>query len=282
MGWDIDLLVPLDSVAAAAAVLEVGGLSPSPTGGPAGPRAARPLAPSIGRNRCGSTPDGRLTVELHSEAQRQSDAPSGGRPRFAAPAGRGRRKGRFLDPAHRRALRLSLRPRRLERLVPTEMDRRRRRPARRPARPRRSSGSTERSQGWARAGLPAQALLLCERLFATPLPPALAAELRSDRMNRWLLAIALRKLAGRTLTAELTRSSRHRHHPPHAIRPAARARGSNMPSSPPARQPRRPGRGAAAARLRLPLSAGRAGEAPDAPRALSRGSATIQSEPLGG
>ena len=50
---------------------------------------------------------------------------------------------------------------------------------------------------------PALALLLCERLFATPLPPELAAELRSDRVNRWLLAIALRKLAGRTMTAEL-------------------------------------------------------------------------------
>ena len=49
----------------------------------------------------------------------------------------------------------------------------------------------------------AQALLLCERVLATPVPPVLAAELRSHRINRWLLAVALRKLAGRTLTAEL-------------------------------------------------------------------------------
>lgn len=44
---------------------------------------------------------------------------------------------------------------------------------------------------------PAQALLLCHKLFETPLPPALLAELRRDRVNRWLLAVAMRKLAGR-------------------------------------------------------------------------------------
>ncbi|HLL31691.1 MAG TPA: nucleotidyltransferase family protein, partial [Allosphingosinicella sp.] len=59
-----------------------------------------------------------------------------------------------------------------------------------------------RSQELGAGRAPAQALLLCERLFATPVPPALAAELRADRINRWLLAIGLRKLAGRTMTAE--------------------------------------------------------------------------------
>ncbi|MFL6844987.1 MAG: nucleotidyltransferase family protein [Allosphingosinicella sp.] len=49
----------------------------------------------------------------------------------------------------------------------------------------------------------AQALLLCAALFDLRLPPALAAELRSDRWNRWLLAIALRKLAGRSVVTEL-------------------------------------------------------------------------------
>ena len=60
-----------------------------------------------------------------------------------------------------------------------------------------------RSQEMGAGRSAAQALLLCERLFATPVPKALADELRSDRMNRWLVAVAMRKLAGRTLTAEL-------------------------------------------------------------------------------
>jgi hypothetical protein len=60
-----------------------------------------------------------------------------------------------------------------------------------------------RSQALKAGRSAAQALLLCERILATPVPPALVAELRSDSINRWLLDIALRKLAGRTLTAEL-------------------------------------------------------------------------------
>ncbi len=60
-----------------------------------------------------------------------------------------------------------------------------------------------RSQEMGAARSAAQALLLCERLLATPVPPALADELRSDAVNRRLVTIALRKLAGRTLTAEL-------------------------------------------------------------------------------
>lgn len=42
----------------------------------------------------------------------------------------------------------------------------------------------------------AQALLLCEQLFAMPLPPDFALELRSDRATRWLVAIALDAMAG--------------------------------------------------------------------------------------
>jgi hypothetical protein len=43
---------------------------------------------------------------------------------------------------------------------------------------------------------PAQALLLCNRLFDVALPPALVTEMRSDRTTRWLEAIALDALAG--------------------------------------------------------------------------------------
>jgi hypothetical protein len=60
-----------------------------------------------------------------------------------------------------------------------------------------------RSQALGAGRAAGQALLLCERLFAIEMSPPLLAELRSDRINRWLLSIALRKLAGRTLTAEL-------------------------------------------------------------------------------
>jgi hypothetical protein len=42
---------------------------------------------------------------------------------------------------------------------------------------------------------PAQALLLCNRLFDVALPAALVTELRSDRTTRWLEAIALDALA---------------------------------------------------------------------------------------
>ena len=60
-----------------------------------------------------------------------------------------------------------------------------------------------RSQALGAGRSAAQALLLCERLFGTALPPALAAELRAGRMNRWLLGVALRKLAGRSVATEL-------------------------------------------------------------------------------
>ena len=60
-----------------------------------------------------------------------------------------------------------------------------------------------RSQELGAGRAAAQALLLRERLFETPLSPGLAAELRADRVNRWLLKIALRKLAGRGVHTEL-------------------------------------------------------------------------------
>jgi hypothetical protein len=49
----------------------------------------------------------------------------------------------------------------------------------------------------------ALALLLCHRLFETPVPPALLSELRRERTTRWLLALSLRKLAGRAEAREL-------------------------------------------------------------------------------
>jgi hypothetical protein len=49
----------------------------------------------------------------------------------------------------------------------------------------------------------ALALLLGHRLFDTPVPAPLLAELRRDRTTRWLLALSLRKLAGRAEATEL-------------------------------------------------------------------------------
>ncbi|HET9637583.1 MAG TPA: nucleotidyltransferase family protein [Allosphingosinicella sp.] len=201
MGWDIDLLVPPEAVETAARMLEAAGYRLS------APHGAR------GRERLGlwhrhwkesvwATPDGSLTVELHS---RLNDNPmllpdvgleSPSRPVEVS-------RGKFLETlrtdelfaylcihgassawfrlkwiADVGALIGACPPAEIERLY-------------------------RRSQALGAGRAPAQALLLCERLFATALPPALSAELRSDRINRWLLAIALRKLAGRTETAEL-------------------------------------------------------------------------------
>jgi Uncharacterised nucleotidyltransferase len=47
------------------------------------------------------------------------------------------------------------------------------------------------------------ALLLCHRLFATPVDATLLAALRADRATRWMLALSLRKLAGRAESREL-------------------------------------------------------------------------------
>jgi len=60
-----------------------------------------------------------------------------------------------------------------------------------------------RSQQLGAGRAAAQALLLCHRLFETPLPPALLAELQGKRVNRLLLAVALRKLTGRSAVREV-------------------------------------------------------------------------------
>jgi hypothetical protein len=62
-----------------------------------------------------------------------------------------------------------------------------------------------RAQALGAGRAPALALLLCRDLFGTALSPALAAELRDDRMNRWLVRGAWRSLAGRAVATEITR-----------------------------------------------------------------------------
>ena len=201
MGWDIDLLVPPEAVEAAARLLETAGYRLSYPQGPRS-RVRLGLWHRHWKESVWTTPDGRLTVELHS---RLNDNPmllpdvGPDSPRRPVEVS----KDRFLDTlrgdelfaylcvhgassawfrlkwiADVGALIGGCPPEEIERLYRV-------------------------SQALGAGRAPAQALLLCERLFATPLPPALAAELRSDRVNRWLLAVALRKLAGRTLTAEL-------------------------------------------------------------------------------
>jgi hypothetical protein len=201
MGWDIDLLVPPDSVEAAAATLEAAGYRLYI---PRGPKARKRLVVwhRHWKESVWMTPGGRMAVELHS---RLNDnvmlLPDVG---LDSPVRRVEvSKGRFLATlctdelfaylcthgassawfrlkwvADVGALIGGCSPEEIERLY-------------------------RRSQEMGAGRAAAQALLLCELLLATPVPPALAAELRSDGVNRWLVAIALRKLAGRTLTAEL-------------------------------------------------------------------------------
>jgi Uncharacterised nucleotidyltransferase len=203
MGWDIDLLVPAESVEPAAALLEAAGYGLVI---PPGPKARKRLAVwhRHWKESVWVTPGGRTTVELHS---RLNDnimlLPDVG---LDSPIRRVEvSKGRFLSTlctdelfaylcthgassawfrlkwvADVGALIGGCPPEEIERLY-------------------------RRSQEMGAGRAAAQALLLCERLLATPVPPALAAELRSDSVNRCLLAIALRKLAGRTLTAELNK-----------------------------------------------------------------------------
>ena len=200
MGWDIDLLVPLESLETAASALESAGYRLLL---PKGPKARERLGlwHRHWKESVWATPDGGLTVELHTRLNDNPmllpgvgpDSPSRqvevSRGKFLAtlPAdelfaylcvhGASSAWFRLKWIADVGALLGACPPEEIERLY------------------RRA-----RELGAGRA--PAQALLLCERLFATPLPPALGAELRSDRINRWLLAIGLRKLAGRTMTAE--------------------------------------------------------------------------------
>jgi hypothetical protein len=201
MGWDIDLLVPLAEVEAAAALLEAAGYRLDL---PSGPRARERLAlfHRHWKESVWKSADGALTVELHTGL---SDNPA-----LLAAVGLDSAvqraevaKGRFLPTLGRdelfaylsvhgassawfrlkwiadvAALIAAERPEEIERLY-------------------------RRSQQLGAGRSAAQALLLCKRLFDTPVPPALAAELGADRTNRWLLAVALRMLAGRTLATEL-------------------------------------------------------------------------------
>ncbi len=201
MGWDIDLLVPLPSLEAAAAVLEASGYRLDL---PSGPLARERLAlfHRHWKESVWTSADGRVTVELHTAlSDNPALLPKVGPDSPVQPVEVA--KGRFLPTlgtdelfaylavhgassawfrlkwiADVAALLADAPPAEVERLY------------------RRS-----RQLGAGRAS--AQALLLCERLFGTALPPALAAELRRDRANRWLLAIALRMLAGRSLATEL-------------------------------------------------------------------------------
>lgn len=201
MGWDIDLLVPLPVVEAAAGVLEGAGyrlLLPS------GPSARETLARfhEHWKESVWTSADGALTVELHT---RLSDNPAL-LPEVGAdsPARQVEvARGRFLPTlapdelfaylsvhgassawfrlkwiADVAALLAGTPPAEIERLYRRSLQ-----------------------LGAGRAS--AQALLLCRRLYGTELPPALAAELEADRTNRWLVGIALEKLAGRTLATEL-------------------------------------------------------------------------------
>jgi hypothetical protein len=201
MGWDIDLLVSPDSVEPAAAALEEAGYRLLLPGGPKG-RERLGVWHRHWKESVWITPGSRMTVELHSRLTDNPlllpgiglDSPT----RQVEVA-----KGRYLATLCNDELFAYLCVHgassawfRLKWIAdvgallggcpPEEIDR-----------------LYRRSQEMGAGRAAAQALLLCERLLATPVPPALAAELRSDAVNRWLLAIALRKLAGRTLTAEL-------------------------------------------------------------------------------
>ena len=201
MGWDIDLLVPLESLEEAASALASAGYRLLL---PKGPKARERLGlwHRHWKESVWAMPGGKLTVELHTRLNDNPMLLPG-----VGPDSPGRQvevsKGKFLAtlPADELFAYLCVHGAssawfRLKWIAdvgallgacpPEEIERLYRRAL---------------ALGAGRA--PAQALLLCERLFATPLPPALSAELRSGRVNRWLLAIGLRKLAGRTMTAEL-------------------------------------------------------------------------------
>jgi hypothetical protein len=201
MGWDIDLLVPPEELDAAAAALESAGYRLDL---PAGPRAREGLElfHRYAKESVWKSADASLTVELHTAL---SDNPA--LLRGVGPHSPEQRvevaKGRFLPTLRGDELFAYLTVHGassawfrlkwiadvaalLGRTPPAEIERLYRR-------------SIELGAGRAAA----QALLLCERLFDTPVPPALAAELRSVRSNRWLLAVALRMLAGRSLATEL-------------------------------------------------------------------------------
>jgi hypothetical protein len=201
MGWDIDLLVPIESIEQAANTLEAEGYRLVLPGGPKG-RQRLGLWHRHWKESVWVSARGGLTVELHS---RLSDnavlLPEAG---VDSPSQRVEvSKGRFLATLRTDELFAYLcvhgassawfRMKWIADLGALLSDRP----------PQEVERLYRRSQTMGAGRAAAQALLLCERLFATEMSPALAAELGSDRINRWLVSIALRKLAGRTLTAEL-------------------------------------------------------------------------------
>lgn len=201
MGWDIDLLVPLAQVEAAARLLETAGYRLDL---PSGPRARERLERFHlhWKESVWKSADRSLTVELHTRlSDNESLLPGLGADSPAQSVEVA--KGRFLPTlasdelfaylcvhgassawfrlkwiADVAALLAAAPPEEIGRLY-------------------------RRSQALGAGRAAAQALLLCRRLFGTSLPPALAAELEADRTNRWLLEVAVDKLAGRTLATEL-------------------------------------------------------------------------------
>ena len=201
MGWDIDLLVPPAEVEAAAAVLEEAGYR---LDFPAGPKARERLRlfHLHWKESVWKTADGALTVELHTRLSDNTALIPGIGP--DSPAQRVEvAKGRFLPTLGRDELFAYLSVHgassawfRLKWIADVAA-------LLAGAPPDETLRLYRRSQALGAGRAATLALLLCERLFGTALPPALGAQLRADRTTRVMLLIALRKLAGRTVATEL-------------------------------------------------------------------------------
>ena len=200
MGWDIDVLAPAESVAAAAGLLEEAGYALKIPGGAAA-RGKLDFWHRHWKESVWAAPSG-TTVELHTaladnsallrdvglrSPRQQVVIPGAGNlptlarePLFAYLAVHGASSAWFRLKwiADVGALLAPLPPADIERLY-----------------------RYADAAGAGRAA--ALALLLCHRLFQTPLTSALFAELRRDRIVRLLLRLALRKLAGRAEAREL-------------------------------------------------------------------------------
>jgi hypothetical protein len=201
MGWDIDLLVAGEQVEAAAALLEGEGYRLTIPGGVEG-REKLAFWHAHWKESVWVAPSRGVTVELHTAlsdnpdllggvglgSPRQEVAVGGGgtlptlatEPLFAYLATHGASSAWFRLKwiADVGALLARFAPEEIERLYRAAI-----------------------GLGAGRAA--ALALLLCRRLFATPVPDALLAQLRRDRTTRWLLTLSLRKLAGRAEAREL-------------------------------------------------------------------------------
>jgi hypothetical protein len=203
MGWDIDLLVPLADVEAAASVIEAAGYRLDL---PSGPRAREKLAQfhRHWKESVWKSAESGITVELHTGlSDNPALLPEVGcdSPIRAVEVA----KGRFLPTLGHDELFAYLSVHgassawfRLKWIADVAA-------LLAPEHPGEIERLYRRSLQLGAGRAAAQALLLCQRLFGTALPPALAAELRSDRTNRWLLAVALRMLAGRSVATELHR-----------------------------------------------------------------------------